>query len=50
MTISEDMQRVVSEYLTPIGRYKVQWGAIASSRQAKKTRGGNFEDLWLFKK
>jgi hypothetical protein len=30
--------------------YKVQWSAIAGSRQAKKTRDGNFEDLWLFEK
>jgi hypothetical protein len=47
-TISEDMSAVVAKHLKPVGRYKVQWSAIAGSRQAKKTRDGNFEDLWLF--
>jgi hypothetical protein len=47
-TISEDMSAVVAKHLTPKGRYRVQWSAISSSRQAKKTRDGNFEDLWLF--
>jgi len=49
-TISEDMRDVVAKHLTQVGRYKVQWSAISGSRQAKKTRGGNFEDLWLFTK
>ncbi len=47
-TISEDMAAVVDQYLSPVDRYRVQWSAIAGSRQAKKTRAGNFEDLWLF--
>lgn len=49
-TISEDMRDVAARYLQQIGHYRVQWSAIGGSRQAKKTRGGNFEDLWLFKK
>lgn len=49
-TISEDMSRVAGQYLKPLNRYKVQWSAISGSRQAKKTRGGNFEDLWVFEK
>ena len=47
-TISEDMSAVAQRYLNPLARYKVQWSAIAGSRQAKKTRDGNFEDLWLY--
>ena len=47
-TISEDMAGVVDRYLTQIGKYRVQWSAISGSRQAKKTRAGNFEDLWLY--
>lgn len=49
-TISQDMRDVVAKHLTQIGHYRVQWSAIGGSRQAKKTRGGNFEDLWLFEK
>jgi hypothetical protein len=47
-TISEDMRDVVLKHLTLDKQYKVQWSAISGSRQAKKTRGGNFEDLWVF--
>ena len=47
-TISQDMRDVVAKHLAQIGHYKVQWSAMGGSRQAKKTRGGNFEDLWLF--
>lgn len=49
-TISQDMRDVVAKHLTQIGHYKVQWSAMGGSRQAKKTRNGNFEDLWLFEK
>lgn len=49
-TISEDMSVVAARYLDPVDRYRVQWSAIAGSRQAKKTRDGNFEDLWLFER
>lgn len=49
-TISEDMNKIVAKHLAPISKYRVQWSAISSSRQAKKTRSGNFEDLWLFEK
>ena len=47
-TISQDMRDVAAKHLTQIAHYKVQWSAMGGSRQAKKTRGGNFEDLWLF--
>ena len=50
VTISQDMRDVVAAHLASLGHYKVQWSAIAGSRQAKKTRDGNFEDLWLFEK
>jgi hypothetical protein len=50
VTISEDMMEVVSRHLTNIGRYRVQWSAISTGRQAAKMKGGNFEDLWLFEK
>jgi hypothetical protein len=49
-TISENMRDRAAGYLTQIGHYRVQWSAMGGSRQAKKTRGGNFEDLWLFEK
>jgi hypothetical protein len=47
-TISQDMRDVAAKHLAQIAHYKVQWSAMGGSRQAKKTRGGNFEDLWLF--
>lgn len=50
VSISEDMQAIVAKHLTSINRYKVQWSAISTGRQAAKMRGGNFEDLWLFEK
>ena len=50
VTISQDMCDVVETYFGTPTHYKVQWSAIAAGRQAKKTRGGNFEDLWLFEK
>jgi hypothetical protein len=49
-TISQDMRDVVATHLTQVEHYRVQWSAMGGSRQAKKTRGGNFEDLWLFVK
>lgn len=49
-TISQDMRDVVKKHLNQIDHYRVQWSAIGGSRQAKKTRNGNFEDLWLFEK
>jgi SAM-dependent methyltransferase len=50
VTISQDMRDVVETHFGAPKHYKVQWSAIASGRQAKKTRYGNFEDLWLFEK
>lgn len=49
-TISEDMCSVVKKHLRFDKQYRVQWSAIGGTRQAKKTRNGNFEDLWLFTK
>ncbi len=48
VTISQDMRAVAEKHLTFDRHYKVQWSAIGGSRQAKKTRDGNFEDLWVF--
>lgn len=48
--ISEDMRDIVAKYLTFVKHYRVQWSAISGTRQAKKTRNGNFEDLWIFTK
>ena len=50
VTISEDMKAVAERYIPLHSRYKVQWSSIVTGRQAKKMRGGNFEDLWLFEK
>jgi hypothetical protein len=50
MTISEDMRDVVAKHLDFTKHYRVQWSAISSTRQAKKTRSGNFEDFWVFTK
>jgi len=49
-TISQDMKDRAAKHLTFTDHYRVQWSAMGGSRQAKKTRGGNFEDLWLFEK
>lgn len=49
VNISQDMHDVVSKYLTLDKHYRVQWSAISGTRQAKKTRMGNYEDLWVFK-
>ena len=48
--ISQDMRDVVQKHLHLDNQYRVQWSAISGSRQAKKTRDGNFEDLWIFTK
>jgi hypothetical protein len=49
-TISQDMRDVVAKHLNFVKHYRVQWSAMGGSRQAKKTRNGNFEDLWVFEK
>jgi hypothetical protein len=48
--ISENMRDIAEIHFGKPTHYKVQWSAISGSRQAKKTRDGNFEDLWLYKK
>jgi len=48
--ISEDMRDFAQLHFGEPKHYRIQWSAIASSRQAKKTRDGNFEDIWLFEK
>lgn len=50
MTISEDMRNIAAQYLDFTKHYKVQWSVISTTRQAKKTRNGNYEDLWVFTK
>jgi hypothetical protein len=50
VTISEDMRDIVLKHLVLDKHYRVQWSAISGTRQAKKTRNGNFEDLWVFVK
>jgi len=49
-TISQDMCDVVKKHLTFNDHYRIQWSAISTTRQSKKTKNGNFEDLWLFQK
>lgn len=48
--ISQDMRDFAQLHFGQPKHYRIQWSAIASSRQAKKTRDGNFEDIWLFEK
>jgi hypothetical protein len=48
--ISKDMYEVASKHLTFEKHYKVRWSAMSGSRQAKKQRDGNFEDLWIYSK
>lgn len=48
--ISQDMRDVVSKHLNLVDHYKIQWNSISTSRQSHKTRGGNYEDLWIFEK
>ena len=48
MNISEDMRDVASKHLKLVNSYRVRWSVIKGSRQAKKTRDGNYEDLWVF--
>ena len=50
VTISQDMKAVVEKHLPLQHHYRVQWSSISNSRQAHKTRTGNFEDLWIFEK
>ena len=50
VTISEDMRDIVLKHMNLEKHYRVQWSAISGTRQAKKTRNGNFEDLWVFVK
>lgn len=50
INISGDMKKIVDKYLNFNVSYKVQWGTFSTSRQAKKMRNGNFEDLWIFEK
>ena len=50
VTISQDMCDVAAKHLKLEQQLRVQWSAIAVSRQAKKTRDGNYEDLWIFTK
>lgn len=48
--ISQDLKKLTEQHLNFVDHYKVQWNAMGGSRQAKKTRNGNFEDLWLFER
>ena len=50
VTISEDMRDIVLKHMNLEKHYRVQWSAISGTRQAKKTRNGNFENLWVFVK
>lgn len=50
VNISTDMRDIVAKHLVFTKHYRVQWSVISNTRQAKKTRNGNFEDLWVFTK
>jgi hypothetical protein len=50
VSISEDMRDIVMKHMNLDKHYRVQWSAISGTRQAKKTRNGNYEDLWVFVK
>lgn len=53
--LSQDMMSVVATELNFKKKYSIEWSAWGkncgfNSRQPKKMRGGNCEDLWLFEK
>lgn len=50
VSISQDMRDIAATHLNLIDHYRIQWSAISGTRQAKKTRDGNYEDLWVFQK
>ena len=50
VSISQDMRDVAAKHLNLVDHYRIQWSAISGTRQAKKTRDGNYEDLWVFEK
>jgi hypothetical protein len=50
VSISQDMRDIVVKHLALVDHYQIQWSAMSGSRQAKKTRLGNFEDFWIFEK
>lgn len=50
VSISQDMRDVAAKHLNLVKHYRIQWSAISGTRQAKKTRSGNYEDLWVFEK
>jgi len=48
--ISQDMRDVALKHMNLHSQYRIEWSAISGTRQAKKTRNGNFEDLYVFTK
>ena len=46
--ISQDMKDIAALHMNLDTHYKVRWSAMSGSRQAKKQKDGNFEDLWVF--
>jgi hypothetical protein len=48
--ISQDMDNIVRKHLVHDRSHKIEWSAIANSRQSKKTRNGNYEDLRIYRK
>jgi len=48
--ISEDTSEIAARHLRLVDRKRLKWSAIGGSRQAKKTRNGNYEDIWVYEK
>jgi len=48
--ISEDTSDIAARHLRLVDRKRLKWSAIGGSRQAKKTRNGNYEDIWVYEK
>jgi hypothetical protein len=50
VNISEDTSLISSRHLKLVDKKSLKWSAMGGSRQAKKTRNGNYEDIWVYEK
>jgi hypothetical protein len=50
VNISEETSLISSRHLKLVDKKSLKWSAMGGSRQAKKTRNGNYEDIWVYEK